>query len=92
MAEQPYTPRTPKSARRIVQKNEEKVEPRVSPARPDYALDLSDDEPVSRVLVPAGRAGPRPNSPERGHRAARGSRQSPAAWRDGPPRGAVRFR
>lgn len=46
MAEQNYMTENPEVRKPEVEKIEEAVEARVSPARPDYALDFSDDEPL----------------------------------------------
>jgi len=48
---QNYSTENPEVRKPVVEKNEESVEARVSPARPDYALDLSDDQPLSEVVV-----------------------------------------
>jgi len=44
--EQPYVTENPEVRKVEVEKVEEKVDALVSPARPDYAIDLSDDEPL----------------------------------------------
>jgi hypothetical protein len=53
MAQQNYTTENPEVRKAEVDVVEEKVEARVSPARPDYALDFSDDEPLreSRAVL-----------------------------------------
>jgi hypothetical protein len=48
---QPHTLENPEVRKVQVDKNEDKVEARVSPARPDYALDLSDDAKLSETRV-----------------------------------------
>jgi hypothetical protein len=63
MAEQNYSTENPEVRKVVVQKNEDSVEPRVSPARPDYALDLSDDQPVSETVVSLDEVVLDPNSP-----------------------------
>lgn len=45
-AKQPYTTENPEVREPEVTKADESVEVLVSPARPDYALDFSDDEPL----------------------------------------------
>jgi hypothetical protein len=50
-SKQPYTTENPEVRKPQVEKNEDAVEARVSPARPDYALDFSDDQPLSEVRV-----------------------------------------
>lgn len=49
MAEQQYMTENPEVRKVEVEKNEDQVEARVSPARPDYALDLSDDQPLNET-------------------------------------------
>lgn len=44
---QPYTLENPEVRKPEVEKNEDAVEARVSPARPEYILDLSDDANLS---------------------------------------------
>lgn len=44
--EQPYVTENPEPRKVEVDKVEESVDALVSPARPDYAIDLSDDEPL----------------------------------------------
>lgn len=44
--EQPYVTENPEVRKVEVEKIEEQVDALVSPARPDYAIDLSDDEPL----------------------------------------------
>lgn len=51
MPEQNYSTENPPVREPVVEKNEESVDARVSPARPDYAIDLSDDQPLSEVVV-----------------------------------------
>jgi hypothetical protein len=48
---QPYTLENPEPRKVEVEKNEDAVEARVSPARPEYALDFSDDVPLSESRV-----------------------------------------
>jgi hypothetical protein len=48
---QPHKLENPEVRKPEVEKTEGKVDARVSPARPDYALDFSDDAPLSEARV-----------------------------------------